>query len=218
MSEGSLIIIALFLAYFVIHSLTASLWMKRLAAERYPRLVPWYRLLFNSLSLLLAVPLLVVLWLYPGDPLWQWQGAGFYLANGLALLALVAFVYSLRMYDMAEFWGTRQLREQVSEVKDLEQFQISPFHRYVRHPWYFLLLVILWTRDITTTQLLSYSLITLYLFIGSRMEERKLIAYHGAIYERYRQRVAGIVPLPWKFLSRSEAERLLEEDRENNGV
>jgi protein-S-isoprenylcysteine O-methyltransferase Ste14 len=198
MPEGSLIIIALFLAYFAIHSLTASLWMKRLVVERYPQLVPWYRLLFNFLSLLLAIPLLAALW---------W----------LALLAFIAFIYSLKMYDMAEFWGTRQLREQVHEVRDLEQFQISPFHRYVRHPWYFLLLVILWTRDITTTQLLCYSLITLYLFIGSRMEERKLIAYHGAVYERYRQRVAGIIPLPWKFLSRSEAERLLKEYRASNG-
>lgn len=205
-----LTIIALFLAYFVIHSLTASLWLKRWVAGHYPALTCYYRLLFNGLAMLLAIPLAVVVVRYPGEPLWQWQGGWFYLMNGLALLAAVAFLYSLKMYDMAEFFGTRQLRERVSEVKDLEQFKISTFHRYVRHPWYAMLLVILWTRDITTTQLLTYSLLTLYLVIGSRLEERKLIAYHGEVYRAYRERVCGLLPLPWKFLREDEAAALLQ--------
>ena len=209
MPDGTLIIITLFIAYFVIHSLTASLWLKQWVAMRYPALVPYYRLLFNALSLLLAIPLVVVVLLYPGEPLWQWHGIGFYVANGLALLAVIAFFYSLKMYDMAEFWGMRQLQERVKEVKDMEQFKISVFHRFVRHPWYTMILVIIWSRDMSTSQLLTYSLVTLYLVIGSRMEERKLIAYHGEVYRRYRQQVPGLVPLPWRYLNRAEAEQLL---------
>lgn len=209
MPDGTLFIITLFLAYFAIHSLTASLWLKHQVAMRLPALVPYYRLLFNALALLLALPLVAVVVAYPGEPLWQWHGAGFYVANGMALLAVVAFLYSLKMYDMQEFWGMRQLREHVEQIKDMEQFKISTFHRFVRHPWYAMLLVILWTRDMSSTQLLTYSLVTLYLVFGSRMEERKLIAYHGEVYRRYRQRVPGLLPLPWRYLSRAEAERLL---------
>lgn len=213
MPEASPYIIALFLAYFAIHSLTASLWLKQLVARRLPGLVPYYRLIFNALALLLAIPLVWVVWRFPGEPLWQWQGIAFYVANGLALLAALAFVYSLKMYDMAEFWGMRQLREHIAEVKDLEQFKISPFHRFVRHPWYAMLLVLLWTRDMSTTQLLTYTLITLYLVIGSRLEERKLIAYHGEPYRRYRARVPGLIPLPWKYLRAAEATAIQEEAR-----
>lgn len=212
MPDGSVIIITLFIAYFVIHSLTASLWLKRQVATRIPSLIPYYRLLFNALSLLLTLPLIVVVVTYPGEPLWQWQGAGFYVANGMALLAVIAFFASLKMYDMDEFWGMRQLRERVKEVKDMEQFKISVFHRFVRHPWYTMILVFIWTRDMSTTQLLTYSLVTLYLVIGSRMEERKLIAYHGEIYRLYRQRVPGLLPLPWRYLSKAEAERLLVQE------
>jgi protein-S-isoprenylcysteine O-methyltransferase Ste14 len=211
MPDGTLIIIALFMGYFVIHSLTASLWLKNRVARHLPVLIPYYRLLFNALSLLLAIPLVIAVFTYPGEPLWQWYGVGFYVANGLALLAAIAFIYSLKMYDMAEFWGTRQLREHVEEVRDLEQFKISVFHRFVRHPWYTMILVIIWTRDMSTTQLLTYSLVTLYLVIGSRMEERKLIAYHGEVYQRYRQRVPGLLPLPWRYLSKADAEKLLEQ-------
>jgi protein-S-isoprenylcysteine O-methyltransferase Ste14 len=208
-----LLIIAVFALYFALHSLLASLWMKRRIAHCCPALLPYYRLAYNALAVVLALPLLYLAWRYPGETLWQWQGAAFYLVNAIALLALIALLYSLRLYDMGEFLGLRQARGAVHDIKDLEHFQISDFHRYVRHPWYFLILVILWTRDITSTQLLIYSLVTLYLVVGSRLEERKLIAYHGQVYQAYRQRVAGLIPLPWKILSREEARSLLERYR-----
>ena len=213
MTEQSPLIIALFLGYFVLHSFTASLWLKRHIARRYPRFVPWYRLLFNLLATLLALPLAWIAWRYPGERLWQWHGTMFYLMNGLALVSLLLLAYSPRLYDMREFLGLRQLQTRTHEVNDLEHFHISPFHRYVRHPWYFLILVLLWTRDMNSNQLLIYILVTFYLFIGSRLEERKLIVYHGKVYEEYRKQVAGLIPLPWKTLSKSEAKKLLNKHR-----
>lgn len=209
MTRQTLLIITLFLGYFVLHSFTASLWLKQHVARSLPALVPWYRLLFNLLATLLALPLAWIAWRYPGEPLWQWQGIMFYLMNGIALLALLALLYSPRLYDMREFLGLRQLQTKTREVNDLEHFHISPFHRFVRHPWYFLILVILWTRDMSSNQLLIYTLVTLYLFIGSRLEERKLVVYHGEVYKAYRRRVAGLIPLPWKILSRQQADELM---------
>lgn len=213
MNREQLLIVAIFGAYFILHSLTASLWLKRQVASRWPALVPWYRLGYNLLATLTAIPLLYLAWRYPGEPLWQWQGAAAWVANGAALLALVALFYSVRLYDMGEFLGLRQSRGKVQTVEDLEHFQISPLHRYVRHPWYFLILVIIWSRDIASNQLLIYALVTLYLAIGSRLEERKLIAYHGEVYRAYRKQVAGLLPLPWKILSRREADALLQRYR-----
>lgn len=209
MTEQSLPIITLFFAYFAFHSFTASLWLKQHVAHSLPALVPWYRLLFNLLATLLALPLVWIAWRYPGELLWQWQGVMFYLMNGIALIALLALIYSPKLYDMQEFLGLRQLQTKTREVNDLEHFHISPFHRFVRHPWYFLILLILWTRDVSSNQLLIYTLVTLYLFIGSRMEEKKLIVYHGKVYEEYRKRVAGLIPLPWRTLSRQQADELI---------
>lgn len=189
----------------------ASIAMKQWVARVWPNVMPWYRLIFNVLAIILAIPLLIVMYFYPGEILWQWQGTGFYLTSVMALLAVLGFVYSLRYYDLSEFWGTKQLQEHNNSVQDQECFHISPLHRYVRHPWYFFALVIIWTRDVSTVQLLVYLLVTGYFVLGSQLEEKKLIAYHGDVYRKYQKKVAGIVPLPWKILSRKQAQALIDE-------
>jgi protein-S-isoprenylcysteine O-methyltransferase Ste14 len=54
-------------------------------------------------------------------------------------------------------------------------------------------------------------MMTLYFFIGSQFEERKLIRYHGEQYRRYRELVPGLIPLPWKYLRKEQMQKLLEE-------
>jgi len=203
-----LLLILSWLAYFSLHSLLASIGVKQFVALRWPRAMPAYRLGFNVLAvLLLAVPLHLTL-TYSGPWIWRWSG----LASGVALVlsaaAVVGFLWSLKFYDGREFLGLRQLAEHNTSVDDQEQFQLSPLQRWVRHPWYFFALVIIWTRDMNAAMLITAILMTLYFVIGSRLEERKLLRYHGEIYRRYRKRVPGLVPLPWKHLSESDAQAL----------
>ena len=207
------LIIAVFLAYFVLHSLLASIMLKQWLAKKWPTVIPYYRLVFNVLAIILCIPLLIIMLLYPGEILWQWQGISFYITSAIAVLALLGFIVSLQYYDLSEFWGIRQLKERNDSVYDQENFHISPFHRYVRHPWYFFAIVLIWTRDVSSVQLLVYLLVTAYFFFGSYLEERKLIAYHGEVYKKYQQKVAGIIPLPWKILSKKQAQELLDETK-----
>ena len=198
------------IAYFALHSTLASLAVKRRVAATLPHLMPYYRLTFNLLAVLLILPILWLTYRDAGPLLWRWHGAAAWLANGLALAALFGFWLSLRNYDMQEFLGLRQLQLNLRKVEDQEHFHLSPFHRYVRHPWYFFGLVLVWTRDMNATTLLSSAFITLYFVIGSRLEEKKLLVYHGDTYRRYMARVPGLIPLPWKFLTPEEAETLLK--------
>lgn len=200
------------IGYFALHSALASLAVKRSVAAARPKLMPYYRLAFNTLALLLLLPILWFTYRDAGPMLWRWQGIAAWLANGLALAALLGFWLSLKSYDMQEFFGLRQLQHHVRRVEDQEHFHLSPFHRHVRHPWYFFALVLVWTRDISATTLLSSVFITLYFVIGSRLEERKLLVYHGDTYRRYMARVPGLIPLPWKSLTAEEAEALLKQD------
>ena len=205
-----LILLALvWLVYFLVHSLLASLWAKRMLAQHLPAVMPWYRLLFNLLALLLIVPPLAMLWLYRSDPLWQWQGAMAWLAYALMILAVAGFIWSMRYYDSKEFFGFLQLQRHQLDIEDQEQLHISPLHRFVRHPWYSLGLVLIWTQDMDPARLISALVITAYLVLGSRLEEAKLLLLHGDIYRYYQQRVPGLIPRPWRFLTQKQAERLL---------
>jgi protein-S-isoprenylcysteine O-methyltransferase Ste14 len=173
--------------------------------------MPLYRLTYNAFATLLLIPPLWFTFTLRGPYLWQWSGIGWWLANGLALAAVLGVFWSLRHYDSGEFLGTRQWRRGERSVEDQEQFHVSDLHRFVRHPWYSLSLVMVWTRDMDLSFLVSAILITLYFVLGSLLEESKLVTYHGETYRRYRQRVPGLVPLPWRYLSEEEARQLERE-------
>ena len=198
------------LTYFVVHSLLASLWLKNRFIVRFPLKMPVYRLGFNCVAVFTLLPILWMTFLDPGPTLWAWRGPAAWLANGLALGAAFGFLVSLKHYDTLEFLGIRQWKSGCQQVQDQEGFHLSPIHRYVRHPWYFFGLVVIWTRDMNSATLLSSVMATIYFIIGSRLEEGKLQVYHGDIYRRYMKRVPGLIPLPWKSLSVDEAARLVE--------
>ncbi|HUW50699.1 MAG TPA: hypothetical protein VMV75_06760, partial [Sulfuricella sp.] len=178
------LLLGLWLAYFALHSLLASLAVKRRVARAFPGWMPLYRLSFNLLAALLLLPILWLMYSSPGPMLWRWQGMSAWLANGLALASLAGFWYSLKYYDTQEFLGFSQWRLQMRKAEDQERFRLSPFHRFVRHPWYFFGLVLIWTRDMNAAMLLSSAMITAYFIVGSRLEERKLLVYHGEVYRR----------------------------------
>lgn len=204
-----IVLIILWLLYFSIHSLFASLKFKQLILYAYPWFMPWYRLSFNLLATLLLIPPVVVMFLYPGNLVWEWTGISRYFANTLAILALIGFSWSLRSYDSSEFLGTRQLKEGRQEIKEQESFHLSVFHRYVRHPWYAFSLVLIWTRDMYVSYLISAFLMSLYFILGSHLEEKKLIAFHGDQYRLYRNYVAALIPLPWRILSKEKAAEIV---------
>jgi protein-S-isoprenylcysteine O-methyltransferase Ste14 len=209
----TLLLVLSWVVYFGLHSLLASIGVKQYVASHWPQAMPAYRLVYNVLAvLLLAVPLGLTL-ANPGPWLWRWSGPAFGVAVVLSAAAVAGFLWSLKFYDMREFLGLRQLEERNSSVDDQEQFQLSPLHRWVRHPWYFFALVVIWTRDMNAAMLTTAILMTVYFVVGSWLEERKLLRYHGEIYRRYRQRVPGLVPLPWKYL-RVEDVKALAGDRE----
>jgi methanethiol S-methyltransferase len=220
LNNHHIILIILWLLYFSIHSLLASIWFKQFILNSYPGFMPWYRLSFNFIAVLLLIPPLYVMAKYPGGIIWQWSGIWSYLANGLALLAVAGFLWSLKSYDSAEFFGTRQLKEGRADVKEKESFKLSVLHRYVRHPWYFLALVLIWTRDMNAALLISAIMLSLYFILGSRLEEHKLIAFHGEKYRIYMKHVAGLVPLPWRILSRKKAQEIVSftDKKESNNV
>lgn len=198
------------LAYGVLHSLLAALTVKAWVTRRWPAFAPWYRLTYNLVATLFLLPLVWATFALPGEPLWRWSGPGAWLANGLALLALAAFWFSAGAYDLGEFLGLKPLREKRRDAAEHDAFRISPLHRFVRHPWYSLGLVLIWTRDMNAPLFVSALAVTLYLVIGSRLEEKKLEAHYGAAYREYRRRVPGLIPLPWKWLKTEEAKALME--------
>ena len=197
---------ASWIIYGVIHSLLAASKFKDMAAIRWPTFTPYYRIFYNLFAVALLFIPFSILMMDRRPPLWLWPAPLNWLADSAAIFALIGFIWSLKFYDLREFSGF--LNPSKQNAFEVAKLQISPLHRYVRHPWYFFMLVIIWTREMNQTQLVSAFVITLYLIFGSRLEENKLIAQFGDGYRDYCSQVSGLIPLPWKILSRDEQSKM----------
>ena len=192
------------LFYFFIHSLFASNRIKAKVAAHYPDVFRNYRVLYNLLACVLLIPPLYFSYVLPSEMLWAWSGIWGLLADVIALLAVLGFVYTLRDYDIKAFLG-------ISDQGNAEgnsALKIGIFHRFVRHPWYSFAIVIIWTRDMDVAFLITSLLVSGYFFVGSRLEEKKLFAEFGSAYETYMKYVPGLLPRPWRYMDKNDVKRI----------
>ena len=70
-------------------------------------------------------------------------------------------------------------------------------YRYVRHPLYFFALLMIWVYpDLTADRLLFNCAWTIWIVIGTVLEERDLVGEFGEQYQEYQQRTPMLIPYP----------------------
>ena len=182
--------------YGALHSLLASTWVKskaqRIAGQTASR---WYRLTYNLIGGLTFLPVLAIPARWPGAVLyqipWPWSVAPL----ALQALALALLVIGLMQADMFHFLGLRQLRG--SPETGTPRLEVRGLRRWVRHPLYFAGLMFIWLTPVMTTSSLALTIgLTIYIYLGSIHEERRLVAEFGSAYLEYQRRVPRLIPLP----------------------
>lgn len=195
--RGPLLTLLLVAAYGALHSLLASRRAKDLARRAFgPAADRGYRLVYNIVATVTLLPVLAVPALDPGPVLyripWPWRGLTL-AGQGLALLLLLL---ALRQTDTAAFLGLRQLADPEPPPSRLV---VGGLYRWVRHPLYSAAMLFLWLTPVMTASLLALNLgLTVYFYIGSLFEERKLLAEFGPAYAEYRRQVPRFLPRPWR--------------------
>ena len=198
------ILISAWVAFFFSHSLLANQTVKHYILSTLPGLTPCYRMGYNIVAIIMLIPIIVIHALNQSQPVFQWPSLFSELNIIMMTLATLGFIWSLKYYDLQAFTGIRSCLNKNAPTPQ-EKLTISPLHRFVRHPWYLFALVIIWSREQNQLELISSTLMTVYFFVGARLEEKKLIREYGESYQQYINCVPGIIPRPWKFLSIDEA-------------
>lgn len=83
------------------------------------------------------------------------------------------------------------------QKKPTTGLKLNGIHKYVRHPLYLGTLLFVWGLFFlfpTLSNLLAVVVITLYVVIGIKFEERKLIAEFGNSYADYILNVPALIP------------------------
>lgn len=170
--------------------------------NRFPEVMRYYRLLYNGLSLSTFVPLMLYTRGQGGAVVFGWQGWGEMLRMLLLLFALVLFWRGAKRYDLRFFLGLDQLASGKATVllSSSENFSATGIFSLTRHPWYLGSLLFLWSifPEYSRSVFIAVLILSLYLVVGTVLEERKILREHGDSYRRYQQQVSML--FPWKWL------------------
>ena len=118
-----------------------------------------------------------------------------YAGHAVQLTGFIIIALAILSYDMGRFIGITQIfkAEKVSASLN-EPLQQNGLNRWVRHPLYTGAFFVLWGGAASVLDVWTAALGTLYLVIGSRFEERKLLRIYGNAYRIYQRDVPRYFP------------------------
>ncbi len=139
---------------------------------------------------------LVLPWQPTDQFLFHLTGLGRWVSGGVALLAVVGFAWGTRALGKFDPFGILPLKAALSKNTSCPTpFIVRGPYVYVRHPLYLFTLVLIWsTPRLSTDQLLFNVLWTAWIFAGTKLEERDLIAEFGQTYRDYQSTVPMLIP------------------------
>lgn len=185
-------------AYCTLHSAmiseTATGFLRRRLGDSFR----FYRLFFNFIALLTLIPVLWYSHSLRQEPFFRWEGVWLVpryllLACGILLVAAGA-----RHYSFGQFIGISQLRGSSSGgIATGGEIDSRGVLGLVRHPWYTAVVLLLWAGNLDLSKLVGNAVLTVYIFVGAHLEERKLVHEFGNAYRGYQRRVSMFLPLKW---------------------
>lgn len=196
MDKESIILIVFWGVYFAFHSIFADLKVKSFFAKILKGKQKFYRIAY---VLLASIGLGVI-----GFAQLMIQSPEFISLDNFPILILGAFTMFVgifilmkasKAYDMNEFLGFSQIKSAKLEV--YTELKISGLNKIVRHPLYFgtIILILGFFLASPTQNNLALLLLTLvYLFVGAKLEEKKLVEFYGESYRNYRKNVRMLIP------------------------
>jgi protein-S-isoprenylcysteine O-methyltransferase Ste14 len=158
----------------------------------------YYRIAYNIFSFFSLVPVIYFQLHLEEKVIFAWPWPLAIVKYSMYAGAMLLFYGGLRVYDLQYMLGLKQIREQGPGNKTgATELTRRGILGYVRHPWYSGTILLIWAfGDITDVSLVSKVVLTLYVIIGTLLEEKKLIAEFGEKYLAYREQVGMFIP--WK--------------------
>ncbi len=189
MSPDKTAVLIVWIIWCFFHSLLAAQGVERRIKRVMGGQARWYRLGYNLFAVVSIVPPLVLEKSFSTGLAVDWGG----LETVRVVIfwgALALLLWVMRIYDLRDFVGIKLAAEP-------EKLVTTGPLSIVRHPIYAIAYVLIWTRPLTDTAIISSAVLTFYLIVGTWLEERKLEARFGEAYEEYRKKTPAL--FPWKL-------------------
>jgi len=188
---------SLWIGYCALHSYLISIGFTNLMRRTFRSYYAFYRLFYVMISLILLVPVIK----YTGQVDTKVIITYGYslsiiryacIAGSLAIF-FHAFFFS---YSSLSFIGIRQILNFKKTPDKDSSIDITQngLLGIIRHPMYFATLVLLWCGTCRVMDIIINAILTIYVIIGTMLEERKLVLEYGDKYVKYQQAVPMLIP------------------------
>ncbi len=186
--------LALLSIFAIQHSVMArpawKRWWTKIVPEELERSV---YVLLSSLCLIA----MFIFWQPLGGVIWEFE------SNAARITSYAGFVFgwvlvfsSTFLINHFDLFGLRQVWLYLRNRPYTPVPFVEPWpYKIVRHPLYVGFILAFWfTPRMTAAHLVFAIMTTVYIVVAIQLEERDLMAEHGASYENYRKRVPMLVP------------------------
>ena len=176
-------------------SVTATEYLKR----RFGSHFRFYRLVFNLVAIVTLIPAILYSQSIQGHVAFRWEGFMIVFQVLLLTISVLLFFAGARHYDMLQFLGLRQIRTGTSHsaLTETDKLDTTGILGVTRHPWYLATIMLIWARKLDVSTLITNIILTVYLIVGTVLEERKLVIEYGEDYRRYQKKVSMLIPFKY---------------------
>jgi protein-S-isoprenylcysteine O-methyltransferase Ste14 len=191
----------MWIGYCSLHSFLISIRFTDLMTRLLKNYYAFYRILFVSISLVLLIPLIsytaqlndkVIITYDPAMNIIRYV-----LISGSLLMFFWAFFLN---YDSLSFIGIRQILNfgKIKKTNPSDGIKKDGLLGVIRHPMYSSLIIYLWCQTFSLSDIIINTILTIYVLIGTMLEEKKLILEFGDTYVKYQQEVPMLIPFAKK--------------------
>ncbi len=186
------IILFAFALYGLLHSITASLKLKKNVRVLLGSFGDsYYRILFNIFAVLSFIPVFALVYWLPDKTWYSLSSPWSILFNAVRLLFALLLLISATQTGLMQFIGFSQ----VLGTDETDNLKTNGLYKYMRHPIYTFTMTFFWFSPIMSQNSAAFYLaISLYSIIGAIYEERKLIKAYGQDYIDYQSKTPMLIP------------------------
>jgi protein-S-isoprenylcysteine O-methyltransferase Ste14 len=192
-----LLLALMWAGYCALHSYLISIRFTNMLNRVLKKYYSFYRLFYVLISIFLLIPLLNFSEQSDNNVIIIYGHYLDILRTVLTYGSLLMFIWAFFIdYDFLLFFGFRQILNfgKTQVQKPSEGFKKSGLLGIVRHPMYLALIVYLWCQTFKMADIVVSTVLTIYIIIGTMLEEKKLVLEFGETYIKYQEEVPMLIP------------------------
>jgi methanethiol S-methyltransferase len=195
LSAGDALLTDAFLSilFFLQHSIMVRRGFKQWLGKFVPDV---YHSALYGLTSAITLLIVLVLWQESSIQVARFEGVIFWILRALFFICLAGFFWGVKSLGSFDALGVNPLKRYINNqpVKPQQIIAKGPY-QWSRHPLYLFLIVLIWACPMLTLDRLIFNIMwTLWIVIGTYLEDRDLHREFGSQYLEYSSKVPMLIP------------------------